>query len=317
LKTLSNEEKDHDIFSCPFILAIDKVYQKIRNLKYRYLPDGTLHPIEIVRYEPFNIREAINNCIAHQDYEKAGYINVVEFEDDRLIFTNFGDFIPGSIEKVIEQDAPEEKYRNPFLANAMFQLGLVETRGGGIKKNFNNQIKRYFPLPDYFFKAGKTEMVLQGKMLDEDFGQILLKNLNLSLFDIYLLDKVQKKKDITDDEFRHLKKLGLVEGRKHSVFFSQKVIKPIINEELQGELKAEYIKNKSFADSYYKDLILKYIKKWDEASRSEIDILLLDKLPDVLDEGKKKNKIKNLLQSLRKSNKIKLFKGKKWKLRRT
>lgn len=194
LKTLSNEEKDYEIFTCPFILAIDKVYEKIRNLKYRYLPKGTLFPNEVLRYEPFNIREAINNCVAHSDYSQGGYINVVEFEDDRLIFENYGKFIPESVEKVVEQDAPEIQYRNPFLANAMFQLGLVDTRGGGIKKMFQNQIQKFFPLPDYELSSQKTSMTLTGKILDPEFAEILINNPTLSLSDIFLLDRVQKKK---------------------------------------------------------------------------------------------------------------------------
>ncbi len=313
LKTVKNEEKDYDIFSCPFLLAIDKVYEKIRNLKYRYLPHGTLFPNEVLRYEPFNIREAVNNCIAHSDYTKGGYINVVEFEDDRLVFSNNGDFIPGSIEKVIEQDAPEETYRNPFLANAMFQLGLVDTRGGGIKKMFNNQIKRYFPLPDYEFEDGKTKMILMGKMIDEKFADILIQNPNLSFNDIFLLDKIQKKKQVDYKMCIHLKNRGFVEGRKPNYFLSQTVIESTKDE----NLKAEYIKNRSFDDDYFKKMILEYLKTWKAASRAQIEKLLWDKLSDVLDDKAKKNKIKNLLQSLRKNDKIISDEGKKWELRRT
>jgi ATP-dependent DNA helicase RecG len=29
--------KDYQHFSCPFILSVDEVYNKIRNLKYRYI----------------------------------------------------------------------------------------------------------------------------------------------------------------------------------------------------------------------------------------------------------------------------------------
>jgi ATP-dependent DNA helicase RecG len=82
-------------------------------LKYRYLKSGSLTPEEVDQYEPYSIREAINNCIAHQDYTKSGRINVIE-TDDQLIFSNYGSFIPGSVEKVIREDAPEEFYRNVF-----------------------------------------------------------------------------------------------------------------------------------------------------------------------------------------------------------
>jgi len=47
--------------------------------------------------------EALNNCIAHQDYTKGGRINVIE-TDDQLIFTNLGSFIPGSVERVVKDD---------------------------------------------------------------------------------------------------------------------------------------------------------------------------------------------------------------------
>ena len=75
------------------------------------------------------IREALNNSIAHQDYELRSRINVVETPDE-LLFTNAGTFLPGSVERVIEQDAPPEYYRNAFLANAMVNMNLIDTQGG-------------------------------------------------------------------------------------------------------------------------------------------------------------------------------------------
>jgi len=301
LKTLNNEEKDYDIFPPPFILAIDKVYEKIRNLKYRYLPKGTLFPNELLRYEPFNIREAINNCVAHNDYSKAGYINVVEFEDERLVFSNNGNFIPGSIEKVIMQDAPEENYRNRFLANAMFQLGLVDTRGGGIKKMYLNQIKRFFPLPDYDFEGGKTKMTLTGKILDPEFGDILSNHPGLSFPDVFLLDRVQKKKEITDDEFKYLKRLKFIEGRKPNVYLSRLIVEPVNDE----TLKAEYMANRSFDDAHFKEMILEYLKTFGKTKRSTIENLVIPKLSAVLNEKQKKIKVGNMLSALRIEGKIK------------
>ena len=113
-----------------------------------HIKDGTLFPDEVDQYEPFVIREAINNCIAHQDYTKSRRINVVE-TDDQLVFTNLGSFIPGSVEKVVMENAPEEHYRNRFLATAMSNLKMVDTAGGGIRKMFNYQRARFFPMPEY------------------------------------------------------------------------------------------------------------------------------------------------------------------------
>lgn len=66
LRGQDNIERDYMIVSCPFVLAVDRIYNKIRNLKYRYInPEHkTLFPEEIDTYEPYVIREALNNAIA-------------------------------------------------------------------------------------------------------------------------------------------------------------------------------------------------------------------------------------------------------------
>ena len=145
LRTIDNREKAGEVFSIPLILAVDEVLVRIRNLKYFHLGTGTLFPDEFLRYEPFSIRELINNAIAHQDYEEKGRINVIEYEDDHLIFSNCGSFLPDSVEEVALSDVPLEKYRNRFLVEAMKNLNMIETHGGGIRKVFNHQIERLFP----------------------------------------------------------------------------------------------------------------------------------------------------------------------------
>jgi len=310
LKTLSNQDKASEIFSIPLLLAVNEVYNHIRNLKYIYLKDGTLFPDEFLRYEPFNIREPLHNAIAHQDYTKAGYINIVEFEDDHLVFSNYGSFLPKSVTDVVLSDTPEENYRNPFLVAAMKNLDMIETQGGGIRKIFNYQRQRYFPMPDFDLRNGKVKVTITGKILNEEFAHILIKNPQLSLRDILLLDKVQKQSPLSSQEYKYLKKSKFVEGRKPNYYLSSQVIEPTKNE----GLKAAYIRNKGFDNTHYKKMILEYLKQWKEASRNQIENLLWDKLSDTLDEKQKKNKVMNYLQALRKNNKIGVGKGKKWKL---
>ena len=300
LKDTRGNDKDYQIEGCPLLLAVDKIYSKIRNLKYRYLKEGTLFPDEVDQYEPFVIREAINNCIAHQDYTKAGRINVVEMED-QLIFTNLGSFIPGSVEKVVEEDAPEEHYRNRFLATAMFNLKMVDTAGGGIRKMFNYQRARFFPMPEYELSASRVKVTVIGKVLDIDFTRVLARNPDLSLAQIIALDKVQKRKKLTDDEMNDLRKYGLIEGRKPNVVISAKAVATLSDD----ELKAQYIKHRGLDDEHYKKMIVEYLKKFQQSPRKNIEIFLLDKLPEILTETQKKNKVTNLLSALRISGKIK------------
>jgi ATP-dependent DNA helicase RecG len=310
LKTLDNQDKDFEIFSIPLLLSIDEVFKKIRNLKYRYLRDGTLFPDEVLRYEPYTIRESLNNAIAHQDYSKGARINVVEFEDDHLVFSNYGSFLPKSVEDVVLNDTPEEVYRNPFLVEAMKNLDMIETQGGGIRKIFNFQKQRFFPLPDYNFDDNKVKVTITGKVLDENFARILIKNSNLGLDEIILLDKVQKHKEITEIEFKHLKKAKYIEGRRPNIYLSYDIIESINDENLQ----AEYLANRSFDDSHFKEMILECLKRWGKTKRDKIDNLIIPKLSAVLSEDKKKKKVTNFLSALGKEGRIQCLPGYYWEI---
>lgn len=311
LKTLDNQDKDFEIFSIPFLLAVEEVFKKIRNLKLRYILDErSLFPEELLRYEPFNIRELLQNCIAHQDYTKGARINVVEFEDDHLIFSNYGSFIPRSVETVIANDSPEEYYRNPFLVEAMRNLNMIDTQGGGIRKVFNYQRSRLFPMPDYDLSNNKVKATLTGRIINEDFARILFNNPRLSLLDIMILDKVQKKQTITEKEYKKMKKMGFIEGRRPNIYLSSKVVVLTDDE----KLKAQYIKNKSFDDNHFKELILSYLKTYHVATKAALIGLLKDKLSDSLSEEQKIKKVTNLLSALKREDKIKSLGYSKWGL---
>ena len=306
LKDKDNVEKDYEHFSCPFILSDNQVQKKIRNLKYRYIKDGTLFPEEVEQYDPYIIRESLNNCIAHQDYSLNGKINVVEREDGILVFSNAGAFIPESVEQVIEADAPESRYRNPFLSNAMVNLNLIDTIGSGIKRMYNIQRNKFFPLPDYDLGKHSVKVTIIGKILDTKYAVKLAQMPNLSLHEIILLDKVSKSKSMTEFEIKELKDKQLIEGRKPNFHISAEVAIAT------GE-KSDYLKQRGIDDGYCQKMILNYLEKFGEGKREDFESLLLDKLPDVLDIIQKRNKIKNNLQTLRKQGKIDI-KGKIWKM---
>jgi len=294
LRDADNTEKDYEHFGPPFILNVENIYAKIRNLNYRYLPDRTLFPIEITQYDSWVIREALHNCIAHQDYELKGRINIIEMPEE-LIFSNKGDFIPGSVETVIQQDSPSEVYRNPFLAQAMVNLNMIDTIGSGIKRMFQLQRKRSFPLPDYDLTQVERVLVkIQGKVLDENYTRLLMEKTDLDLTAVMLLDKVQKRIQITKDEHRFLKSAHLVEGRYPNIFVSAKIAA------VTGD-KAGYIKYRGFDEKYYKDMILEMIKEHGTVTRSDIDDLLYGKLPEILSPKQKETKINNLLYKMSKT----------------
>jgi ATP-dependent DNA helicase RecG len=238
------------------------------------------------------LREVLHNCIAHQDYLRAGRVNVVE-NPDSLLFTNVGDFIPGTIEEVICRDAPPERYRNPFLAQAMVNLNMIDTIGSGIKRMFEFQRRRFFPLPDYDLSEPATVKVrVVGKIIDENYTRLLIQKTDLDLMDVIALDKVQKKCLLSHDEFRRLKAQKLVEGRRPNLFVSARIAA------VTGG-KADYIKHLGFDKEHYRNMVRSCLEKFGEAKRYDLDRLLLDKISDALTSEQKANRVRNLLQEMR------------------
>jgi len=111
------------------------------------------------------------------------------------------------------------------------------------------------------------------------------------------MSRGQKGMIINDEEAKKLKLKGYIEGRKPNYYISQS-ISQVTNQ------KAEYSKNKGFNDEYYIDLLLKSIKEHNFLSRNDIDLLLLNKLPDFMNEKQRKIKISNILNKLRNDKKI-------------
>lgn len=296
LKDEKGVERDYLIVGCPILLSVDKIYHKIRNLTYRYLQQNSLFPEEMSQYEPFSIREALNNAVAHQDLSMRGRINVVEMPD-QLVFTNLGEFIPGTVENVINEDAPEEQYRNPFLVNAMLNLQMVDTIGSGIRKMFMHQRERFFPMPEYDLSGGRVSLTLIGKVINDDYARLLAQRKDLSLNDVMLLDRIQKKKPITRGEEKYLRQKKLIEGRRPNYFIG-------IDVSQQIKQKADYSKNKALDKQYYLDFILKAIKEHGTMSRQDIDQLLWNKLPEWMTDEQRKNKVMNLIMELKRNGKI-------------
>lgn len=308
---ITNENEEFRVFSIPMILAVEEVANKIKNATYTYTIEGSMFPETLLRYDVFTIREPLNNAIAHQDYSYGARIEVIEYEDEKLMFKNHGVFLPSSVESVVENDFPESIYRNKFLVEAMRNVKMVETEGGGIKKLYIQQKRRFFPLPKYVLDNETVVCEIEGKILDENFAKILVNNPDMTLADIILLDKIQKHLPIAESALEYLRKKKLVEGRKPNVYLSLSVVKKTKH----VGLKTNYIKNKSFDDDYYKKLIIDYITQFGKATRKELTALLENKLPETFSETQRFDKVTNLLSSLKKKNTIYFNKNREWVLK--
>lgn len=293
-----NMDRDYAIFKIPFINVVDKVFAKVRNLTYRYMPNQmTLFPMETEQYDSWLMRELLNNCIAHTNYQLGGRIYVNEFED-RLKFTNPGDFIPQKIENVLEASYSPPFYRNQLLAESMAAFHMIDTATLGIRRAYNIQKAKYFPMPDYNVSSGtQVEVTIYGKTLNDSYMHILYAHQDLDLQTVFLLDRIQKGLPVEKEDVDRLREQKLVEGRLTSLYLSASAAKSI-------DESATYIKNKGVDDKYYKDLIVEYLKQYGKAKKKDIRELLWDKLPDALSDAQKEHKVSNLLAALRKTNVI-------------
>jgi ATP-dependent DNA helicase RecG len=183
---------------------------------------------------------------------------------------------------------------------------MIDTIGSCIKRLFLIQKEKFFPLPDYNLSDRKVTVSIIGKVIDVNYARKLAQMKGLSLAEIMLLDKVQKKKKLTNHEIQILRNKELIEGRQPNIHISSKVAS-------ETELRAEYIMQRGIEDDYSKKIILEYLGKFKQGKSRDFEKVLLSKLSDNINLQQKRNKIKNLLQSLKNEGKIVPY-GKVWKL---
>lgn len=281
-------------FGPPFLLTTTEVGQHIRNPNIKLFPATELLAIELPRYDINVILEGLHNCIAHQDYEQAGRIVVLETVG-RLRLSNLGGFVDGKPEDYFTGERTPSVYRNPWLAVAMNNIGMIDKGGYGIRDMVKSQRKRYLPLPDYEGSTPvETLFNIYGQQIDENYSRMLMERSDLPLEQVIWLDRVQKKLKIADDQAALLRRAQLIEGRKPNFFVSAHIADAT-------DTRADYTRNKGLDDHYYKTLILQHIRKFKSISLAEAKALLLDKLPNSLTVVQKQAKVKNLLTALRMS----------------
>lgn len=293
---LETEERSYEHFGPPFLLTTTQVLQRIRNIKQRLFPANQLLATEVLKYDTRVILEALHNCLAHQDYTRQARVLVTE-KVDRLIFENAGGFFEGLAEDYFTGERTPSRYRNPWLAQAMVRLGMIDTMGYGIYQMILAQRQRYFPLPDFGLStAGSVALQIFGHSLDENYSLLLMERPELDIGTVILLDRIQKRLPLPDAAAARLKREGLIEGRKPNFYVAAHVAKVTGNQ-------SAYIRNRAFDDAHYKDLILAYLKQYGSASRADLEGLVLDKLSEVLDKEQRRNKFRNLLYAMSRKEK--------------
>ena len=269
---------DYEHFTAPFILTVDQILAKVHNLTMREMPGGTMFPDVMQQYDDYSMREVLHNCIAHQDYTLQERINLVE-NPGFLYYANGGSFIPGSLQKALATHGPQRHYRNECLCNAMVNFNMIDIVGRGIRKIFNEQWKRHFPMPDYEIDAANKEVAvrLYGNAINEKYTTLLKEKKDLTLEDCILLDAVQKGHRINETDANNLLSRGLVEGEYPDLTISLSIAR-------QTKQVPEYTRLKGLEKDKLKQMVIQFLQNsGSEGARREF---IYKYLKDVLPSNK-------------------------------
>lgn len=136
----------------------------------------------------------------------------------------------------------------------MVDFNMIDTVSRGIKKMFNEQWRRHFPMPDYEIDQIKKKVVVRiyGNEINKRYTDLLKTNDTLSLWDCISLDAVQKGRTIHDDIAQDLLKRGLIEGEAPHYSISLSIAK-------NTHQLPSYTKTKGLDKERLRQMVLQYL----------------------------------------------------------
>ena len=195
----------------------------------------------------------------------------------------------------------------------MVDFNMIDTVSRGIKKMFNEQWRRHFPMPDYEIDAAKKKVVVRiyGNEINKRYTDLLKTNDALSLWDCISLDAVQKGRLIHEDVAKDLLCRGLIEGEAPNYNISLGVAK-------NTHQLPSYTKTRGLDKEKLRQMILQYLKNaGDEgAKRDSIYDYIKDVLPQSKSHEQQLRMLGDILNAMKEENLI-MAKGRTWHERQT
>ena len=185
---------------------------------------------------------------------------------------------------------------------------MIDTVSRGIKKMFNEQWRRHFPMPDYDIDAEnrKVSVRIYGNEINEQYTNLLKTNKSLTLWDCISLDSIQKGRSIHEEIAQNLLSRGLIEGETPNYTISLGIAKA--TRQLQ-----DYTKQKGLDKEKIKQMVLQYLKNAgsEGAKRDGIYEYVKDVLPQAKTREQQLRLLGDMLNALS-VDKFIYTKGRTW-----
>lgn len=177
----------------------------------------------------------------------------------------------------------------------MVNFNMIDIVGRGIRKIFNQQWERRFPMPDYEIDAAKKEVAvrLYGNAINEKYTKLLKENKDLSFEDCLLLDAVQKGHQLNETDAQNLLSRGLIEIQDDRYYISLDIAR-------KTKQVPAYTKSKGLEKQKLIQMILQYLKNAGEegSKRDGIYEYLKDVLPQNKNREQQLRKLSDLLKAM-------------------
>lgn len=193
----------------------------------------------------------------------------------------------------------------------MVNFNMIDTVSRGIKKMFNEQWRRHFPMPDYEIDSLNKEVGVKiyGNTINEKYTKLLEENNTLTLEDCILLDAVQKGHCISEENVLELLNRGLLEGNVSEYSISLDIAK-------KSKQLPDYTRNRGLDKAKLQQMILQYLQNAGSggAKRDAIFDYLKDALPKTKTQEQQERMVGNILSEMKDIGTI-IAKGRTWYLK--
>ena len=183
-----------DIKGSIFDMVRDAEAFFLKNMKTAARIEG-FSRVQVTEYPVEALREAVINALVHRDYEIAGSTVMIQIFSNRIVVASPG-LLPQPLTlEIVRLFKYKPVSRNPIIARALFDMKLMEERGGGFRRMHNTMINYGLKPPEFEYDSGYFTVTFYGP---EDILKVSPGKLNV-IFEIpsdKLRELAQRQKDI-------------------------------------------------------------------------------------------------------------------------